>query len=214
MTAEGENMAQQTVHLAVYDTLSDWEHGFVVAGINDPQYQREPGRYRVVTVAATREPVTTMGGVRIVPDMSVDELSPPDSAMLVLVGAHTWDGGGNKEFADLARQFLDAGVPVAAICGGTFGLANAGLLDDRKHTSSAVEYLGLTANYRGAEHYQDALAFTDGPLITAGPAHALEFAKEIFTKLELYSKETLEAWYAYYRTGDPSHFYALMAASA
>lgn len=200
----------QTVHLAVYDTMADWEFGYAVAGINDPQFQREPGRYRVVTVGATREAITTMGGVRIVPDLAVDEVSPEDSAMLIMAGAHTWDRKENGVFAELARLFLDAGVPVAAICGATFGLADAGLLDDRKHTSSDVRYLSFSENYQGQEHYQDAPAWTDGPLITAGLANPLEFAREIFAKLELYTPETLDAWYLYYKTGDASHFFRLM----
>ena len=203
-------MAKQTVHLAVYDTMADWEFGYAVAGINDPQFQQEPGRYRVVTVGATREAITTMGGVRIVPDLSVDEVRPEDSAMLIMAGAHTWDARENGEFAELARLFLEAGVPVAAICGATAGLAHAGLLDDREHTSSDVRYLGFSENYQGYERYRDAPAWTDGPLITAGPANPLEFAREIFAKLELFAPEKLEAWYGYYKTGDASYFFKLM----
>ena len=35
-----------TVHLAIYDTLSDWEAGYATAHINNGAWQREPGRYR------------------------------------------------------------------------------------------------------------------------------------------------------------------------
>ena len=207
-------MTTQTVHLAVYDTLADWEYGYAVAGINDPQFQKEPGRYRVVTVGATRDAITTMGGVRIVPDMSIDELAPEYSAMLILAGAHTWDSKENGVFADAARRFLEAGVPVAAICGATFGLADAGLLDDRKHTSSDVRYLEFSPNYRGFPLYQNVPAMTDGPLITAGPAHPLEFAREVFAKLELFTPETLDAWFGYYSTGDASYFFKLVPETA
>jgi putative intracellular protease/amidase len=190
--------------------MADWEFGYAVAGINDPQFQKEPGRYRVVTVAETREPITTMGGVRIVPDMTIDELDPRDSAMLILAGAHTWDARENGAFAEAARRFLEAGVPVAAICGATAGLAHAGLLDDRQHTSADVRYLEFSENYHGQAHYQDAPAWTDGPLITAGPANPMEFAREVFAKLELYPPEKLDAWYGYYKTGDASYFFKLM----
>lgn len=203
-------MQQQTVHLGVYDTMADWEYGYAVAGINNPAFQKEPGRYRIVTVGASREPITTVGGVRIAPDMAVDELRPEDSAMLILPGANTWDTKENGAFADLAGRFLEAGVPVAAICGGTFGLADAGLLDDRKHTSSDPRYLSFSENYKGHEHYQDAPAWTDGPLITAGPANPLEFAREIFAKLEVYTPEKLDAWFGYYSTGDAAYFFKLM----
>ena len=82
--------------------------------------------------------------------------------MLILPGAGTWHAAdGNGEFARAARACLDAGVPIAAICGGTFGLAREGLLDERPHTSSAPEYLAMTG-YRGAAHYRSELAVTDG----------------------------------------------------
>lgn len=40
-------MVQESVHLFVFDTLSDWEFGYAVAGINNPAFQSRPGRYRV-----------------------------------------------------------------------------------------------------------------------------------------------------------------------
>ncbi|WP_276839506.1 DJ-1/PfpI family protein [Methanothrix soehngenii] len=61
------------------------------------------------------------------------ELSPTDSAMRILPGGIAWDGGKNSEVIEVARVFLDSGVPVAAICGATAGLARGGLLNCRRH---------------------------------------------------------------------------------
>ena len=99
-------MEGQDVHLFVFDGLSDWEAGYAVAGINHPQFQRQPGRYRVRTVAPHKGCVVTMGGIRIQPDLTLDALWPANSAMLIL--------------------------------------ARGGLLDDRRHTSNAPEYLAAT----------------------------------------------------------------------
>ncbi|CAA9554984.1 MAG: ThiJ/PfpI family protein [uncultured Thermoleophilia bacterium] len=202
-----------TVHLAVYDTLADWEAGYAVAHINDPGFQREPGRYTVRTVAASAEPVTTMGGVRITPDLTLDELRPSDSAMLILPGAHGWEAGGHGGMVEAARGFLDAGVPVAAVCGATGGLALGGLLDGRRHTSNAREYLAGTG-YAGASGYVDAPAVTDGELITASGLHPVPFAREIFARLELYEPDVLEAWHNLFATGDPAWYGRLMEAGA
>lgn len=202
-----------TVHLALYDTLADWETGHAVAHIADPQFQREPGRYAVRTVAASPEPVTTMGGLRITPDLTLDELRPSDSAMLILPGAHGWEAGQHAAMVDAARSFLDAGVPVAAICGATAGLALGGLLDGRRHTSNAREYLAATG-YAGADGYVDAPAVTDGDLITAGSVHPVPFAREIFARLELYEPAVLEAWAGLFGTGDPAWYGRLVEAGA
>ena len=40
-----------TVHLYVFDGYADWEPAFAVAGIGNPQFHREPGRWRVRTAA-------------------------------------------------------------------------------------------------------------------------------------------------------------------
>lgn len=75
-------MQSGTVHTAIYDTMADWEVGFATAHINNGYWQRRPGSVRVVTVAETAEPVTTMGGLRITPDVVLAEVRPADSAML------------------------------------------------------------------------------------------------------------------------------------
>jgi len=206
-------MKAQTVHLFVFETLADWEPGFAVAGINKPAFQTQPGRYRVKTVGLRPTPVKTMGGVTLLPDLTLDQLEPAQSAMLILPGGDRWDKGQNLEAAQKAKDFLAAGVPVAAICGATFGLAQVGLLDDKPHTSNALEYLQAT-NYQGAALYRNEPAVTGGNLITAGSTAPLDFAYHIFKKLDLYPAETLEAWYGLFKTGDPSYFFKLMAAAA
>lgn len=207
-------MEQQTVHLFVLDTMSDWEPGYAVAGINQPVFQLNPGRYTIRTVGPTRDAVRTMGGIAIQPDVTLDELRPEESAMLILPGAATWDEGAHADAVQKARVFLDAGVPVAAICGATGALARDGLLDARPHTSNAREYLGWQSGYAGAEHYVDAPAHRDGDLITASGTAPVDFARAIFERLELYAPSTLDAWYALYKHNDPAAFYTLAALEA
>src|SRR5262249_13237308 len=161
-------MTPTPVHLYVTDTMADWETGHAIAHITGhTDLQREPGRYVVRTVGATDAPITTMGGVTIVPDTTFAVLDPDHSAMLILPGADTWqDAERHTDALDAARAFLDADPPVAAICGATYGLAAAGLLDDRDHTSNAKVFLE-SSGYAGADHYRNEPAVTDRGLITA-----------------------------------------------
>ena len=206
-------MKNETVHIYVFDSVSDWEFGYAAAGINNPQFQLNPGRYRISTVALKKAPVTTIGGIRIQPDLTVDQISPDDSAMLILPGGTYWDQGQETEAVELARTFLDAGVPVAAICGATGGLARGGLLDDRKHTSNAPVYLAATG-YKGASLYQDAPVFTDDNVITASGLAPVDFAQHIFRRLGLYKPEVLDAWFGLFKTGRAEYYHALMQAMA
>jgi len=194
-------MQQQIVHLYVFDTLADWEPGYAIAGLNNAP----SGRFRVMTVGVSKAPVRTSGGVAILPDMTLEELAPSQSAMLILPGGDTWDQGHNTEVLEHAKRFLAAGVPVAAICGATAGLARAGLLDTVQHTSNAREYIQAT-NYRGSALYQDQPAVTDGNMITANSTAPIEFAYQIFKRLGAYQHDTLEAWYGLFKTGDPAYY--------
>lgn len=203
-------MNNRIVHLFVFDTMADWEAAYAVAAINHPRFQTEPGRYCVVTVAATLEPVTTMGGVRIQPDVTLSAITPESSAMLILPGGTTWENGGNAEALALAAQFIAAGVPVAAICAATLALARAGLLDHLRHTSNAREYL-ISSGYRGTAFYCGSPAVTDRNVITATGLAPVDFAREIFKALNLFSTATIEAWYTMFKQCDASKFYALAA---
>jgi hypothetical protein len=45
--------------------------GFATAHINKGAWQREPASYRVVTVGESREPVTSMSGMRVTPEANI-----------------------------------------------------------------------------------------------------------------------------------------------
>jgi putative intracellular protease/amidase len=200
-----------TAHLAVYDTLADWEVGHLIAELRTGRFTGT--RFDVVTVAESREPITTMGGVRVLPDALIADLDPADSDLLILPGADVWDAGGGQAFADAAARFLSAGVPVAAICGATAGLARAGLLDDRAHTSADPSYLAATG-YAGGDRYVDERAVVDGDLITAGPQSPVQFACAALERLGLAEPRTLEAYEGVFHRGDPAAFPVLMQGAA
>jgi putative intracellular protease/amidase len=199
-------MEKQIVHLFVFNTLADWETGFAVAGINNPDMQKHPGRYQIQTVGLDAEPMTTIGGVTILPDITLDELEP--GAMLILPGGEAWDRGENSKIVESAKALLGAGIPIAAICGATAGLARAGILDDIPHTSNAPEYLQAT-NYQGAALYQNQPVVTSGNVITANSTAPIEFAYHIFKRLDLYETPVLEAWYGLFKTEDASYYFTL-----
>ncbi|HEX4351607.1 MAG TPA: type 1 glutamine amidotransferase family protein [Polyangiales bacterium] len=208
-------MQTREVHVYVFDTLADWEVGHAIAQINSRDYQKRPGRYRIRTVGPTRDPVTTIGGMRILPDMPLAELRPEQSAMFILPGGTSWEHGGEAAAIDKVQQLRAAEVPIAAICGATGALARAGMLDHCAHTSNARAYLEPQPGYRGADHYRDnELAVSDRGLITASSMAPLEFARQIFLMLDLYTPQVLGAWYGLHATGEGRFYHELMQADA
>ena len=154
-----------TVHLAVYDTMADWECGHVAAHL--------PGGVR--TVGPTGAAITTKAGLHGRPDMPLTALRPDDSEMLILPGAELWFGDTLTPFTRTAREFLAAGVPVAAICGATYGLA----AEDCSTTATTPARHPSTwrrPGTPGTARYRDVDAVHDRDVITAGPTDPVAFA--------------------------------------
>lgn len=209
-------MPQKTIYMYVFDTLSDWEPGYALAELQSGRYFKKGApRFRTKTFGLTREPVRTMGGVCLVPDLTIDELKPEEAGLLLLPGGDDLLEPRHAPVWQKAGAFLRTGMPVAAICGATAALAQAGLLDDKAHTSIDLGYLqGVCPAYKGAAHYRQEPAVTDGNLITANGTAPLEFAYHILRHLDVFSPATLAAWYDLFRTHEARCFQELMVALA
>lgn len=201
-----------TVYIYVLDTLADWELGYVTAELNSGRFfKKDAPKVSVKTVAISTEPVKTMGGLTIVPDCTISEIAVSEKSVLLLPGANTWDDPGHSVIIKKVGELLSAGALVCAICGATVALANAGLLDQRLHTSNGAGYLEMVSpSYKGQKFFVDVTSVVDRNLITASSTGGLLWAKQIIERLDVFQHNTLEAWYAYFSTGEAQHFFTLM----
>ena len=111
----------------------------------------------------------------------------------------------------MAGRFLDAGVPVAAICGATIAMADKGMLDDRRHTSNDLGALkAMAPRYRGERHYESELAIRDGKLVTASGVAPAHFAAAVLRALDAMTDEVADTWLQLNTTQQPDQFYKLM----
>jgi putative intracellular protease/amidase len=200
------------VHVFLIDQFADWEPSYALAEIRRSLPSR-PASYEVKTVALSLDPVTSMGGLRVLPDLTLSQLQTRGSSLLILPGSDAWAAPAYDPALMKAKEFISAGVPIAAICGATLGLARAGLLDTRLHTSNAREYLAPTG-YRGQQHYRDEPVVEDGGVITASGLAPLEFARTILARLQVYPAAAIMAWYNLYKTQKPEYYAQLTEALA
>ncbi len=201
-----------TVYVYVLDTLADWELGYVTAELQSGRFfQKGAQRVSLKTVGHDQTPIHTMGGMTVVPDCSVADMVVSEASVLLLPGADTWSDLKHGAILEKAGEFLACGATVCAICGATAALANVGLLNQRPHTSNGPGFLEMVSPaYQGQRFYVDQPSVADGNLITASATGALPWAKQIIERLGVFRASTLEAWHDYFRTGEPSYFFALM----
>ena len=200
------------IYVYVLDTLADWELGHVTSELNSGRFFKEGAeQVSLKTVSASKEPIHTMGGIKIVPDCLIDDIVMDKTSVLLLPGADTWSDPKHGAIMEKAGKLLSLGAAVCAICGATTALAGFGMLDNCPHTTNGPGFLEMVVpNYKGQSFYIDEPSVADNNLITASPTGALLWAKQIIEHLGVFEANTLEAWYAYFSTGKAEHFFALM----
>lgn len=125
---------------------------------------------RVTLASPTRDEIMATvhdePGLRILPDLTIEQVEPGDYDALLLPG-----GVGNPDqlrmnerAVGLIRRFADAGKPVAAICHGPWLLVEADLLRGRRATA----WPSIRTDLRNAgARVVDEAAVTDGNIITS-----------------------------------------------
>ncbi|QPC45577.1 type 1 glutamine amidotransferase family protein [Mangrovibacillus cuniculi] len=206
-------MQTKKAFLYVFDTMSDWEYGYLIAELNSGRYFKEGvAPLKVVTVGAPKEIITTMGGLRIKPDISLDECKLESKDLLLLPGGTTWSDEIHQPMLERVGEALKVGTIVAAICGAVEALANMGYLDTRRHTSNNLDYTKMVCpTYQGEEFFElGSVAVSDENIVTASGIAPLEFTVEVLRKIDVFSSDVLESWYKLNKTQEPVYFFELM----
>lgn len=190
-------MTSKAVHMLVFDGFADWEPAHALAEL------RRSGNRTVRVVGFDGEPVTSMGGLRVIPDLTLRDMRPAEIEILILPGGDFWEGSyPEDELNGALTDLVDSDVPVAAICGGTLALARAGFLNDRRHTSNMPGYLAeFSPRYSGEALYETVPAVNDAGVITASGLAPVEFAREIFRQLKVFSAADDDLWFDMFKHG-------------
>jgi putative intracellular protease/amidase len=190
-------VSDRAVCLLLVDGFADWEPAHALAEL------RRHGGFRVETAGLTSGPVTSMGGLRVLPSCTIDQVDPDALAAFILPGGDRWESSPlEPEIARVLRRVDGAGVPIAAICAATTAIARLGLIRGRRHTSNGLEYLRRQVpGYADAGTYVDAPAVRDRGLITASGLADVEFARELFEELGVLSESDRDLWSRIFRAG-------------
>ena len=130
-------------------------------------------------------PVTSSGGLKVTPDLAVEDIDVNAIDALVVNGGTAWSLPDAPDIGKVLVAAREAGKTVAGICDGTLALARAGLLDEVEHTSNSTDNLAPTG-YRGAPRYQDQPdAVVAGKIVTAPGTAPVSFMGGVLQTLGL-----------------------------
>lgn len=182
--------------------FADWEGAFIATCLNQGVKPGNPIRYKVKYLSVTKGPVTSVGGLRVLPDYSLEEL-PEDYAGLVFIGGMNWFSPEAALLVPLVGKAVREQKLVAGICNASVFLAMHGFLNNVKHTSNTLAYLKQYAGdrYTGEAYYIDKQAVRDGNIVTAEGTGPLEFCREILYALQADTPEAIEESYSFYKNG-------------
>ena len=168
---------------------------------DEAQLKSNP-KYVNKIVAPTLEPVAAIGGFRVLPDYTFEDI-PDDYAALVLIGGYGWLTPEADKVVPIVRNALEKGMIVGAICNGASFMAKHEFLNGIKHTGNGLEQLKLwgAENYTNAEDYIHKQAVSDSRIVTANGSGVLEFTKELLLLLENDNPERIEMYYQFNKQG-------------
>ena len=195
-------MKNEILYILLPDFASH-EMVYLMEAISSDETQLKPDpKYVNKIVAPTFEPVAAIGGFRVLPDYSFEDM-PDDYAALVLIGGYGWLTPEADKVVSIVRNALDKGMIVGAICNGASFMAKHGFLNGVRHTGNGLEHLKLwgAENYTNSEGYIHEQAVSDSGIVTANGSGALEFTKELLLLLENDTPERIEMYYQFNKQG-------------
>ena len=79
---------EKDVYIHVCDGIADWEPALAVAMISRTKADFPKKRtYNIVAFGLDKQPVKTMGGINVLPDIGINEIDISKVAMVILPGA-------------------------------------------------------------------------------------------------------------------------------
>lgn len=200
-------MSNEILYILLPDFASH-EMVYLMEAISSDEQQLKPSpKYVNRIVAPTADPVSAIGGFKVIPDYTFDNI-PDDYAALVLIGGFGWTKPIAEQVLPIIRKAIEKSKIVGAICNGASFLAKCGFLNTVRHTGNGLGQLKLWGdeNYTNPDGYIHEQAVSDKNIVTANGSATLEFAKELLLLLKNDTPERIEMYYQFNKQGFCSLF--------
>lgn len=181
----------------ILEQWADWELAYISSAVN----MLGGGKFENKTVSLTKNAVTSIGGVKCLPDYDLLTL-PSDYGAVILIGGMSWHNENAMQVKPLIDACIKSGKVVGAICDACRFLGSIGALNGAKHTANDLNELKQYSSYTNEQGFMHRQAVLDNNVITANGTAALEFAQEVLRALLVSTEEQIKGWYDFHKLGD------------
>ena len=179
------------------DQFADWEFAFLAPALRGEVTQG----YQVRFASSNKQPKTSIGGLTVLPDLSVEEI-PDDADALILIGAEgSWRKSPPEHIARLALAYKKSGRVVGAICDAARYAGGIGLLNDVRHTLNSPDGMDELPDYQNPSGYQQAESVRDGNIVTANGNAPVAFAADVLRALSAAPEAEIQQFFDFYTLG-------------
>lgn len=175
----------KTILCYLYDGFADFETVLACSGMKGDE------ELEIVYIAYDNLPLKSSGGLTIFPDKIVSEITQTDDIDGILI-----PGGSERELKpeleELIKKLNKEKKLIAAICAGPEFLAKAGILKDKRYTTSQTPQDYEEANEPDPfprKTYQESRIVQDGNIITAQGHAFIDFAFKIWDWFDAYEHD-------------------------
>ncbi len=155
---------------------------FTVVRLNEERRREEPSPFAVLLVAEQLEAVTAAGGLRVLPDCTL-ETCPPLDILVVPGGWGTRREIENKVLIDWIAQRGRQVETLTSVCTGALLLAQAGWLDGRRATTHWRSLAWLRESFPAVTVEELLHVVEDGHILTsAGISAGIDLALRVVAR--------------------------------
>lgn len=172
----------------IFNGMTDYEVTLITHLLNSS------GNKKVVTCSYEKSSVIGRSGFEVIPSIELADINIEEVEGLIIPGG--WYGDFKPELIELIKELNKQGKLLAGICGaGTVILARAGVLNERKYTTPAIQWTKEHENIFGKdypfkrENYVAKRVVRDKNTITAVGQAFIDFAVEICDWFNLFESE-------------------------
>lgn len=180
----------------ILEQWADWELAYISSAVN----MLGNGKFENKKLSLTKDAVTSIGGVKCLPDYDLQSV-PSEYDALILIGGMTWHNENAMQIKPLIDACIKKDKVLGAICDACRFLGSVGALNNAKHTANDLNELKQYSAYTNEQGFIHRQAVSDNKIITANGTATLEFAQEILKALSVASDEQIKGWYDFHKLG-------------